>query len=142
MPHFKPAMARLKWRELKPLRLCLLPLRLAVCRLDPAAPVPAWLPALPFWSVTRTDEELSVVVGDENVPADWRAERGWRCLKVQGPLEFGLTGILASLASQLAEAGIPIFVISTYDTDYLLMRDVDLSKGIEVLSMCGHLIEG
>ena len=85
--------------------------------------------------------ELSVVLPEENVPADWLAERGWRCLKVQGPLDFGLTGVLASLTVPLAGAGIPIFAISTYDTDYFLVHDADLSRAIEALSLHGNLVE-
>jgi len=123
------------------LQLRVLPLRLAVCRLLPDETIPDWLDGLSFWSVTRTDEELSVVLPDEIVPAGWQAERGWRCLKVQGPLDFGLTGVLASLAYPLAQAAIPIFAVSTYDTDYLLVRDADLSRAIEVLSRYGHTVK-
>jgi len=135
------ASGRAERREMQALKLRLMPFRLAVCRLDPSAMLPAWPAGLPFWSVTRTDEELSLVLGEDNIPADWRAERGWRCLKVQGPLDFDQTGVLASLASPLARAGISIFAISTYDTDYLLLRELDLPRVIQVLSACGHLVD-
>jgi len=125
----------------KALMLRVLPLRFAVCRLLSGEMVPGWLYGLSFWAATRTDDELSVVLPEENVPADWLAERGWRCLKVQGPLDFGLTGVLASLTVPLAGAGIPIFAISTYDTDYFLVHDADLSRAIEALSLHGHLVE-
>ena len=126
---------------MKTLKLSVLPQRLAVCRLDPDEMIPDWLRECDFWSVTRTDEELSVVLPEASVPRAWKTEEGWRCLKVHGPLDFNLTGVLASLASPLAEAGISIFAISTYDSDYILVRDEDLDGAETVLSACGHVIE-
>lgn len=116
------------------------PTRLAVCRLDPSEPAPAWVEdaAGPLVSVTRTAEELSVVVPEEAVPEQVRAEPGWRALSVRGPLDFSLTGVLASLAGPLAEAGIPIFVVSTYVTDWLLVRDDDLDGAVDALQRAGH----
>lgn len=123
------------------LSLHVLPERLAVCRLAPDAPVPAQPGGAGFWSVTRTSDELSVVLPEETVPSEWEAETGWRCLKVQGPLDFGLTGILASLATPLAEVGVPIFALSTYDTDYVLVKESDLEKAKRALSANGHRVE-
>jgi hypothetical protein len=123
----------------KILELSVLPQRLAVCQLDPDETIPDWLAECDFWSVTRTDEELSVVLPEERAPAAWKAARGWRCLKVRGPLDFSLTGILSSLASPLAEAGISIFAISTYDSDYVLVREKDLDRAREVLTESGHV---
>jgi hypothetical protein len=120
------------------LELSVLPQRLAVCRLDPDETIPDWLAECDFWSVTRTDEEMSVVLPEKRVPATWQAARGWRCLKVHGPLDFSMTGVLSSLASPLAEAKISIFAISTYDSDYVLVRDEDLDRARDVLSACGH----
>ena len=120
------------------LTLHLVPGRLAVCRLAPDAPVPEQPADAGFWSVTRTNEELSIVLPEEDVPAECRAETGWRCLKVQGPLDFGLTGILASLAAPLAEAGVSIFAVSTYDTDYVLVKESDLEQARQALSASGH----
>ena len=77
---------------------------------------------------------------EEIVPADWKAETGWRCLKVLGPLDFGLTSILASIAVPLSDAGISIFALSTYDTDYLLVRENDLEKAKQVLLASGHVV--
>jgi len=125
----------------KRLELSVLPQRFAVCRFDADDVIPDWLMEGDFWSVTRTDEELSFVVPEASVPTTWESERGWRCLKVLGPLDFSLTGILVSLASPLAEAGISIFAISTYDTDYLLVRDHDLEETRKVLSDAGHAID-
>lgn len=127
---------------MKQLVLSVLPQRLAVCRLDPDDVIPDWVPGHSFWSVTRTDEELSLVLPEEGAPAGWKAEKGWRCFKVHGPLDFCLTGVLASLASPLAEADISIFAISTYDSDYILVREWDLDKAKGVLLDSGHTIQG
>jgi hypothetical protein len=112
----------------------------AVARLDAADPVPGWAGAGLFVSITRTDAELSVVCPQEAVPAAVPAERGWRCLRVRGPLGFGMTGILASLAGPLAASGVSIFVVSTYDTDYLMLQERDLDRGIDALSRAGHTV--
>jgi hypothetical protein len=112
----------------------------AVCRLDPGDPPPAWAGPGPFVSITRTDAELSVVCAQEAVPATVQAERGWRCLRVRGPLGFGMTGILASLAGPMASSGVSIFVVSTYDTDYLLVQERDLDRGIDALARAGHTV--
>lgn len=122
------------------LSLLVLPERLAICRLPPDMPVPECLADTRFWSATRTDEELSIVLPEESVPAVWKAETGWRCLKVLGPLDFNLTGILASLAVPLAEGSVGIFAISTYDTDYILVRESDLETARQVLSASGHIV--
>ena len=123
---------------MKTLSLSVLPYHLAVCRLSPGAILPGWLFELPFWSVTRTAEELSVVLPEENVFWDWKSEKGWRCLMVRGPLDFSLVGILAALAASLAAAGISIFALSTYDTDYLLVKEQDLFHAVEVLIASGY----
>ena len=115
--------------------------RCAVCRLGPRDPVPEWAVGGPFVSVTRTDAELSIVCREGAVPATAAAERGWRCLRVRGPLGFGMTGILASLASPLASSGVSIFVVSTYDTDYLLVQERDLERAKDALARAGHTVE-
>src|SRR4051812_18016096 len=103
--------------------------RLAVCRLDAGAEVPPWAwagagaGAGAFVSVTRTRDELSVVAAEADVPEGVQAERGWRALRVAGTLDFGLVGVLASLCVPLAGAGVPVFAVSTFDTDYLLVQD-------------------
>ena len=125
------------------LTLSVLESRLAVCRLDspgPGATLAAWTHATTFFSITRTDDELSIVCDEDVVPEDVVSEPGWRCLAVHGPLEFSMVGVLASLTGPLAEAGISIFALSTYDTDYLLVKQKDLEVTIEVLSGQGHSI--
>ncbi len=112
----------------------------AVCRLAPDADVPSWA-----WrdrtllAITYTADELSIVCPATSVPADVLCEWPWSALKVAGPLDFSLTGILAALAASLADAGIPIFAISTFDTDYVLVKEHDLLRTCEVLEEAGHM---
>lgn len=112
----------------------------AILRLPADADVPAWAwPA--FSSVTRTIDELSIVALESRLPAGIHAEGGWRVLEVAGPLEFSQVGVLASLTSPLAAAGISIFALSTFDTDYLMVRDTDLDKAVEALAAAGHRLD-
>jgi len=116
------------------LNLTLLRRRFAVCRLDPSSDTPSWASKdSDFFSITKTTDELSVLCTEDNVPSSVKAEKGWQCLKVEGPLDFGLTGILSSLSKPLAEAKIPIFAVSTYDTDYLFIKEENVRKSIELL---------
>lgn len=110
----------------------------AVCRLERGSALPAWAHCGNFISITRTEEELSLVCAEEYVPAEVRAERGWRCLKVCGPLAFTEVGVLASLTEPLARAGISLFAVSTFDTDYLLIKEPDLERALQVLLSAGH----
>jgi len=123
------------------LHLDLLPERLAVCRLDARAGVPDWIGVSAFYSVTRTPAELSIVCEEDVLPGAVKAQRGWRGLMVRGPLNFDETGILDSLARPLAAAGISIFAVSTFDTDYLLVPANCLALVTEVLSAAGHRID-
>ncbi len=109
----------------------------AVCRLDPDSPLPGWASG-PFVSVTRTADELSVVCLEEGVPDGVRCERGWRCLRVAGALDFALVGVLASLLGPLADAGVSAFAVSTFDTDYLLVKDGDYGRAVDALRRAGH----
>jgi hypothetical protein len=122
------------------LRLAVLPGRLAVCRLRPEDAIPGWASATGLSSVTRTRDELSVVCAEAAVPEEVRCERGWRALVVAGPLDFTLIGVIASLAEPLARAGIPIFVLSTFDTDYLLVKEARLAEAGAALTAAGHEI--
>ena len=126
------------------LSLSLLPEVFAIYRFPPTATIPSWAVGSPFCNFTRTKEELSVVCPIENEPEDLpsyvKAARDWRMLKVAGPLDFSLVGVLASLAQPLAEGGIPIFVISTFDTDYLLIKVRNLESASLVLQSAGHKI--
>ena len=126
--------------ERRALTLDLLDGRFAVCRLAPSAQVPGWALGGAFSSATRTEAELSLVCPEAGVPPDVLSERGWRCLRVRGPLGFGMTGVLAGLASPLASSGVSIFVVSTYDTDYLLVQERDLDRARDALSRAGHTV--
>jgi hypothetical protein len=117
--------------------LALLPDRVAVCRLAPDSEMPRSAVG-GFWSVTRTSEELSVVCAEASVPEGVRCEAGWRILKVAGPLEFSLTGILLAVATPLAETGVSIFVISTFDTDYVLVKEENVDRAVTALEAAGH----
>lgn len=122
------------------LELTLLAEPLAICQLDRDAPVPDWACQGSFYSITRTPQELSIVCPQENVPAGVASEPGWRALCSKGPLGFTLTGLVESLAEPLAVAGISIFVISTFLTDYLMVKEHDLQIAILALKKAGHIV--
>ena len=124
------------------LTLSLLPDEYAVCKLEPEHNVPEWATRSAFWSVTKTQSELSIVCPEGHVPGDIKAERGWRVLQVEGPLDFSMTGVLNCLTEPLAESKISAFVLSTYLTDYLLVRGKDLKSSIMILRAQGHKIDG
>ncbi len=122
------------------LTLTLLPDYYAVCRLDPKLPVPDWTSQSEFLSVTRTHDELSIVCAEKAAPADTAGERGWRIFKFEGPLDLSLTGIIASVAEPLADAGVTIFPVATYGTDYLLIKEVQLDAAVHALTAYGHAV--
>lgn len=112
----------------------------SVCRLSPDAAVPEWSQEGSFYSISKTKEELSLVCQTDLVPDTIRSEAGWRIIKVEGPLDFALVGILANLSGALAERGISIFAISTFDTDYLLVKEKDLGQAVIALRDAGHAV--
>jgi len=122
------------------LNLTLLETRFGVCRLEEDSSRPDWADSSEFCSITRTAEELSIVCPEENIPSEIICEKDWKCLKVEGPLDFSLIGILARISNLLAEETISIFVISTYDTDYILVKEDDVRAAIEKLSENGYEI--
>ncbi len=123
------------------LTLTLLPESLAVCRLPPDASLHEPLDGGSLFSVTRTVTELSLLVcAERDAPETDDREDGWRGLVVDGPLDFELVGILAELSGALADAGISLFVLSTFDTDYLLVKQDDLDAAIGALRQRGHTV--
>jgi uncharacterized protein len=110
----------------------------AVCRLDASAHVPEWAAGDGFLSVSRTLSELSIVCPQEAVPADVRFQGGWRLLELAGPLSFEQTGILAAILNPLAQAKVPIFALSTYDTDWILVPGNKLATALSALAAAGH----
>jgi hypothetical protein len=132
-------------RRVTSLPLALLPGALAVCRLGPDAPVPAWaLASCPISFVGRTPDELSLVVSEEALPAEGarepglRVEAGWRAFVVRGPLPFDLVGVFAAMAGPLADAGLSIFALATFDTDYVLVKGTEVTRAREALVAAGH----
>jgi len=122
----------------KILKMKLFENKYGVCRLNKDDEIPQWAKNTDFYSITKTSDELSIVCCQSSIPADIKCERNWRILKIQGPLDFSLIGILSSISSILAERGISIFAISTYDTDYILVKNKDIDDAIEILSNKGH----
>jgi hypothetical protein len=112
----------------------------AICRLSADTPVPSWASRAAFSSTTRTSNELSIVCASEDVPPDVQAQRGYRGLVVRGPLDFNLVGVLASLAGALAAASVSIFAVSTFDTDYLFVREADLDRAVDALRHGGYTV--
>jgi hypothetical protein len=114
---------------------------LAICRLDAGAAVPTWTAqSSGFLTVSRTAEELSITALQRAVPADVSCERDYRALRVRGPLPLNLVGILTSIADPLAEVGLSICAISTYDTDYVLVKARDLEAALRALERAGHQV--
>lgn len=121
------------------LPLVVLPETVAVCRLPAGAPIPEWTSkAGAFLTVSRTPEELSVTADQEVVPTGTRCERDYRPIRVRGTLPPDLVGILLAIAGPLAEAKIAIFAISTYDTDYVLVKSRDIPAALVALRAAGH----
>jgi hypothetical protein len=121
------------YSQIKKLTLSVLPDSLAICQFAPGMQLPSWAFKSSFFSISRTDDELSIVCDQSLIPPDVKKVDNWRAFKVEGPLDFSLTGIISSLAKPMAENRIPIFVISTYDTDYLLVENKDFKNAKEVL---------
>lgn len=125
---------------MRALHLTVLPEEFSVWRLAADAPLPP-VDSGSFLSMTRTNDELSIVSSSNNVPPGAKTETGWRCLRVEGPLAFEMTGVLAGLSVPLARAKVPIFVVSTYDTDYLMVKAADLNRACNTLRNEGHTVE-
>ena len=124
------------------LELSVLPGLFAVCRLSPDSSLPAWFRPGPFATASWTAEELSLVCPQEQVPsnAQLRCERDWCCLRLHGPIPFQSTGILLRILQPLAHAGVGIFAVSTFDTDYVLVKQASLETAIAALVGDGHRV--
>jgi uncharacterized protein len=124
------------------LNLSLLEGRFAVVQLEPNSVVPAWALEGEFFTVSKTSDELSIVCLESNVPtnSNVRFERDWACLKLQGPFEFSLTGILLSVLEPLAKVNVGIFALSTFNTDYVLVKSEHLERAILALKGAGHSV--
>ena len=122
------------------LSLTLLPGRYAICRLDPVGDVPAWAMQGEMFSITRTRDELSVVVSQAWMPEGVRGDSGWRCFRVEGPVPLSSVGVLASLTAPLARVSVSLFAVSTYDTDYLLVKEEAVGLARQALERAGHTV--
>lgn len=122
------------------LTMKLLEEKYGVCQLEAYDEIPEWASKGEFYSITKTRDELSIVSCQDNIPDGVKCQGDWRILKVQGPLDFSLIGILASISAVLAKQKISIFVISTYDTDYILIKEKDIKKSIDSLLAEGYNI--
>ena len=121
--------------EKEKLTLFILPDKFAICHLDEKSYVPYWATEnVSFSCLTRTENELSIVCPENDIPGGILSEKGWRAIRVKGPLGFVMPGIVSSLSTPLAEAEISIFYISTYETDYLLVKEENLDKTVKILS--------
>jgi uncharacterized protein len=121
---------RLKFRSL--------PGTFVVCRLAADAPIPQLTRTAPFTSITRTGDELSIVCPTDQAPSNAKCESPWTCFKLEGPFPFSLTGVLASFLDPLAQRGVSIFAISTFDTDYVLVKEEHTGTALETLQAAGH----
>jgi uncharacterized protein len=123
------------------MRLSVLSPTFAICRLAPNTPVPDWALRGSFSTVTRNEDELSIVCESALVPSGVQAELPWRALKLHGPIPFVVTGTIASLTKPLADAAISVSAIATYDTDYLLVKSDTLTRAIEALRAAGFEVD-
>jgi hypothetical protein len=115
----------------------MVPGEFAICRLAPDAPIPDWIGAAPFLSITRTVDELTVVCLANQVPNEVTTDKGWFCLKLEGPFPFSMTGVLVSFLDPLKNS-VPIFAISTFDTDYVLIGEEFAGVTFQLLRNAGH----
>jgi uncharacterized protein len=120
-----------------PLALKAVPGSFAVCRLPAGSALPDWFRPSPFATVSWTEHELSILCEEAQVPEETQCERGWRCLMLQGPFAFDQTGILLQVLQPLAEAKIGIFALSTFDTDYVLVKEHAFERAKQALIESG-----
>jgi hypothetical protein len=111
-----------------------------IARLDPAAPIPAWVDGPGLVGITRTDDELSITCLADRIPETTRRDTGWRCLKFEGPFAFDQAGILLAVIEPLSRNAIGVFVISTFDTDHLLLQEADYARAERLLADAGHVL--
>lgn len=123
------------------MRLTVLEGSFSIHRLNPQEPIPPGLLECPFFTVSRTPEELSIVAPEYADIQSERVESDWRCIKLIGPLHFGLVGVLADMTTALATVGISIFAVSTYDTDYVFIKNADVDEALRTLEDNGYRIE-
>lgn len=112
-----------------------------VCRLEPRSPIPAWAYSGPFYSHTRTPAELSIICSAENIPPEVTAEKGWSLLEINAEMDFSVTGVVSSIAGIFADAEISVFVFSTFNTDFFLVKREVAGQAVALLRANGHNVE-
>jgi hypothetical protein len=122
------------------LKLRTIPGQFAICKLQPGESIPFWAISGKIWSVTQTETELSIICLQENLPRDVKAEENWRILEVIGPFPFEMVGVLSSLATPLAEKGVSILTLSTFETDLILVKEESFEIACQTLTKAGHII--
>jgi hypothetical protein len=122
------------------LKLSILKDKYGICTLPNTASIPEWALMQSLISITRTKKELTIVCRQDLIPSEYQPDLNWRCFRVEGTFDLNQTGVISSISLPLADAGISIYVISTYNTDYFLVKEKNLEQTISVLSGCGHSI--
>ena len=122
------------------LNLSVLPEQLAIVRLESKSQIPYWVNSGEFFSITSTKDEVSIICPEKNVPQGITCDSGWRAIKIEGPFDLELTGVAVSVAGPISNSGIGVFIIATYDTDYVLVKEVLLNKALSALTNAGHSI--
>lgn len=118
-----------------------MPERYSICRLETGESIPQWINREGFFSITHTTDELSIICQETIVPLYTQSQSGWRILKFEGVFDFSQIGVLASVAQPLAEAGVSLLAISTYETDYILVQEEQLERTLQFLKEAGHSIQ-
>lgn len=111
----------------------------SICRLNKEDKIPDWVNKSEFYSITQTDNELSIVCHQENVPVSVKSERNWKIIAIDEELDFSLIGIISKISTLLAENNISIFVVSTFDTDYILVKQENFDKTVKLLETIGSI---
>ena len=122
-------------------RLRLLAEVMAIAHTSPEAEIPPWADRRGFSYVMRTPDSLTIVCAQASIPKGVSSDRDWRCFEVQGPLDLSLTGILASLTAPLARAGVPVFALSSYETDFILVKEARLVEARQALEGAGFVVD-
>lgn len=123
------------------MKIIVLPEVFAICRLNQEQPIPEWAFSNSFYSITKTSDELSIICLQNSVPGEVVKNVNWRCLKIEGPLDFSAVGILNSITQPLAKNGIGILAVSTYETDYIFVRQEQLPETLKILIKKGHEVK-
>lgn len=111
----------------------------SVCKLNPNSNIPIWINKNEFYSITKTEDELSILCSQKDIPEEIQCEKDWKILKIDSKLDFSMVGVISQISKLLAENNISIFVISTFDTDYICIKEKDLLKSVEILKQAGNI---